>query len=343
MPEGRVAGIIGSLLAFVWAAAVSAKAQGEPQAFPEPLVEPLRPPFLDDFDPPTVDPARWTRMLGVQTGLGPAQNEPGLRLDGAGLAPPRSAELWSAPINLELGGPVRVGVIAAPSSARTTAPLLIEYRSAGGGWHELRRVPPGAAMPPGGLIIETLPADGLHRSARLRLRVELGAGLDGWTLHEVAIVPARHSLALAFQPDGNVAVSVEPADVLGRGGGDGSLIRFFEGATTATLSAPARTSRWVFERWEIGGRAYPDGQNVVTRLVDRDLAALAEYAVLGDMNGDGVVDRYDLDAFVLATVDPEGYADRYPDLDRLRRGDMNGDGVIDELDIEPFVERLLSP
>lgn len=343
MAERRASGIVGSLFLSGWLLALAAQAQVGSPPFPEPAVESLRPPFFDDFRSPNVDTARWSRALGVQAGFGPAHAEPGVRLDGTGQPPPRVAELWTAPVDLERSGPVRIGVIARPGSPQTAAPLVIEYLSAAGGWRELRRARPGAEVAAGGPYLDVLPADGQHRFARLRLRVELGTATDGWILREVAIVPARYSLTVVCRPECGVEVSVAPADLLGHAGGGSALMRFFEEPTLATLSAPARTNRWVFERWEIGGRTCPDGQNVVTRMVDRDLAALAEYAALGDLNGDGLVDRYDLDAFVLATVDREGYAERYPDLDRLRRGDMNGDGVIDELDIEPFVERLLAP
>lgn len=337
MPERFALGVIGWMLGLAWVAALPAQAQDLPPQFQEPVVEPLHPPFFDDFLSPNIDPARWTRALGVETG----QAEPGLRLEAAGQPPPRVAELCTAPINLEQVGPVKVGVIATPISSKTAAPLAIEYLSSGGDWRELRRAHPGPALPPGGLYLDTLPVDGQHRLARVRFRVVPGADTAGWSLREVAIVPARYSLRVACRSEGGIGVT--PPDLLGRTGGSSALMRFFEGPVTVTLFATARTSRQIFERWEIGGRAYPAGQNVVTHLVDCDLAVLAEYALLGDLNGDGVVDRYDLDAFVLATVNPKGYAERYPEIDRLRRGDMNGDGLIDELDIEPFVERLLSP
>ncbi len=336
MPGRVVRGIIGSVLALMWTAAVPGQAQ-DPPALIGSVLEPLRPPFLDDFHTPNIDPLRWSRAVGA------GQAESGLRLDGAGQPPPRMAELCTAPINLEQLGPVKVGVIATPLGSKTAAPLVIEYLSSGGDWRELRRAPSGPALPPGGLYLDTLPADGLHRLARVRFRVEPGAEAEGWNLREVAIVPARLSLTVACRLEGAIEIGLTPADLLGRTGGSGALMRFFEEPAVVTLSAPVRTARQVFEHWEIGGKVYPAGQNVVTRTVDRDLAVLAEYVRLGDLNGDGLVDRYDLDAFVLATVNPQGYAERYPELDRLRRGDMNGDGMIDELDIEPFVERLLSP
>jgi hypothetical protein len=68
--------------------------------------------------------------------------------------------------------------------------------------------------------------------------------------------------------------------------------------------------------------------------------AILWYA-LGDLNCDGVVNNFDIDPFVLALSDPAGYAQRYPDCDRML-ADCNGDGVVDNFDIDPFV-KLLSP
>jgi hypothetical protein len=59
------------------------------------------------------------------------------------------------------------------------------------------------------------------------------------------------------------------------------------------------------------------------------------------MNGDGELDKLDVDEFVLALTDPVCYGERYPDLDRVQRGDVNGDGEFDGLDVERFVELLL--
>ncbi len=60
---------------------------------------------------------------------------------------------------------------------------------------------------------------------------------------------------------------------------------------------------------------------------------------LGDLNCDGAVNFEDIDPFVLALAQPEGYADAYPGCDRLR-ADCNGDGVVDFDDIDAFVARI---
>ena len=61
--------------------------------------------------------------------------------------------------------------------------------------------------------------------------------------------------------------------------------------------------------------------------------------VCGDLNCDGIRDEYDVDVFVLALVNPAGYATAYPDCNILN-ADCNGDGNINALDIDPFVSAL---
>ena len=46
--------------------------------------------------------------------------------------------------------------------------------------------------------------------------------------------------------------------------------------------------------------------------------------------------------FVLALIDPAGYATAYPNCD-IMLADINGDGVVDAFDIDPFVELLTGP
>jgi len=59
----------------------------------------------------------------------------------------------------------------------------------------------------------------------------------------------------------------------------------------------------------------------------------------GDMNCDGLVNNFDIDAFVLAISDPAAYAAQYPDCNILN-GDINGDGVVNNFDIDPFVNLI---
>ncbi len=62
--------------------------------------------------------------------------------------------------------------------------------------------------------------------------------------------------------------------------------------------------------------------------------------VLGDMNGDLVVNNLDIVPFVTALVDPTGYAAQFPLLDPNARGDINQMNGLNNLDIVPFVNLL---
>ncbi len=61
----------------------------------------------------------------------------------------------------------------------------------------------------------------------------------------------------------------------------------------------------------------------------------------GDLNCDGVADFSDINAFVLALVDPEGYEDQYPNCDILN-ADVGENGASGFDDINAFVSLLTS-
>lgn len=61
----------------------------------------------------------------------------------------------------------------------------------------------------------------------------------------------------------------------------------------------------------------------------------------GDCNCDGAVDNFDVDAFVLALVNPLGYVLDYPGCSTLS-ADVNNDGSVTNLDIDPFISCLIS-
>jgi len=62
----------------------------------------------------------------------------------------------------------------------------------------------------------------------------------------------------------------------------------------------------------------------------------------GDLNGDRLVNNFDIDPFALALSDPVGYAGAFPGLDgsRIDHGDLNCDGVFDNFDVDAFTLRL---
>ena len=60
----------------------------------------------------------------------------------------------------------------------------------------------------------------------------------------------------------------------------------------------------------------------------------------GDLNCDGAINNFDIDAFVMAVTHPAQYAATYPNCDRVL-ADINGDGAVNNFDVEPFVQLLI--
>lgn len=65
--------------------------------------------------------------------------------------------------------------------------------------------------------------------------------------------------------------------------------------------------------------------------------------LLGDLNGDGLFDNDDIDAFVMALTDRPGFEALYPWVDPDLAGDFSGDDRLTNRDIAGFVDRLTSP
>ena len=65
--------------------------------------------------------------------------------------------------------------------------------------------------------------------------------------------------------------------------------------------------------------------------------------IVGDMDGNGVVDNFDIQPFELALADREAYETAFKALtDAERRGDIDDDGDFDNFDIQPFEALLTS-
>ncbi len=105
--------------------------------------------------------------------------------------------------------------------------------------------------------------------------------------------------------------------------------------TTVTVTAiPA--DHWRFDVW--GGDLH-GSTNPTTITMDGNHSISATFGVIGDLNCDGLVYFDDINAFVLALGDPNGYHAAYPDCEILH-GDCNQDGVLNFSDINPFVAIL---
>jgi hypothetical protein len=62
-------------------------------------------------------------------------------------------------------------------------------------------------------------------------------------------------------------------------------------------------------------------------------------AARGDVNCDGRIDAFDVEAFILALFDPSEYMIRFPECD-IKIADMNDDNFVDRRDIGPFLDVL---
>ncbi|HWL94720.1 MAG TPA: LamG-like jellyroll fold domain-containing protein [Phycisphaerae bacterium] len=60
----------------------------------------------------------------------------------------------------------------------------------------------------------------------------------------------------------------------------------------------------------------------------------------GDSNCDGHFNGLDIDAFLIASLDPQGYEQQFPLCD-IADGDFTGDSTVDIADVPMFVQRLL--
>ena len=110
---------------------------------------------------------------------------------------------------------------------------------------------------------------------------------------------------------------------------------FVSGATTTTLTltdvSEADSGNYVLS-----------ATSICEQTTTSAVAAVTPRCFLrGDCNCDGTIDNFDLDAFVLALINPLSFSIEYPQCDPLA-ADINGDGVVTNFDIDPFVLCLTS-
>ena len=103
------------------------------------------------------------------------------------------------------------------------------------------------------------------------------------------------------------------------------------GANGAALTIGALTP-------EVAGSYDVVVSNAITSTVSES-ALVSGYLFHGDLNCDGLLNYGDIDPFVLALTDPDGYANAHADCSR-DRADCNGDALVNYGDIDPFVDLL---
>lgn len=109
----------------------------------------------------------------------------------------------------------------------------------------------------------------------------------------------------------------------------------YQGATTPTLTI-LNVSQ------ELAGNYVSSATNICEQTTTSAVAVVAPRCFTrGDCNCDGVIDNFDLDAFVLALINPISFSIEYPQCDPLA-ADINGDGVVTNFDIDPFIHCLIA-
>lgn len=169
-----------------------------------------------------------------------------------------------------------------------------------------------------------------------------GDGTAGGMSGTITVLPPVQNVTLDIRsiPNDGIAISISPNDNQNNGNGVTPFTRTYTAGALVTLTAPLRPNGLAFWRWRQDNTPLAADQNILVLAASNTMLE-AEYVVLGDMNGDGDINNFDIDPFVLALVDPDGYATAFPGLDRLRLGDIDGDGNMNNFDIDPFVNLLI--
>ena len=110
---------------------------------------------------------------------------------------------------------------------------------------------------------------------------------------------------------------------------------------TFDIASVADNQATVYVRWTMGetdGSWLYSGWNIDDVAI-YGLAPSDPLYAPGDMNCDYAVDFQDINPFILALSNPEGYATAFPECS-LMLGDCNDDGEVDFRDINPFVLML---
>jgi len=125
----------------------------------------------------------------------------------------------------------------------------------------------------------------------------------------------------------------------------GRTTRLASGVTTNVIG-DSNTGPWVTSQnpgawtWSQSANGWGNGLSLAAAVEATITAAFAP--ILGDMDGDGDRDNFDIQPFENALTSSTEYLATYPRLtDYQLRGDIDGDGDFDNFDIQPF-ESLLT-
>ncbi|MBN2447343.1 MAG: ankyrin repeat domain-containing protein [Phycisphaerae bacterium] len=166
------------------------------------------------------------------------------------------------------------------------------------------------------------------------------SGTVGWTQYTTTLSIAPHTLTWEYTKDSNTSSGSDTAwiddlEVVDDSTAWTDIVALTPvGATSTAWTPPAEGNTYrVRVRAVYGGSTYGDWDES-----DADFE-VGPGGVTGDMNCDGAVDVFDIDAFVLAITNASGYAAAYPECD-INLADCNGDASVDVFDIDAFVDTV---
>lgn len=204
---------------------------------------------------------------------------------------------------------------------------------------DVLHLPPAEAGGEGTLLVSDPTQDVIHRFSMVGTRQSTFAALSSF----------RFPAQLCRRSNGNVLVVDTFAHRILEFTGDGTLVR----------QLPVLRPRGIAEL--PGGDLLVSSEQGILRVEGRTWAAVARLVpgfpagayrflaglrctspfVIGDMNGDGEIDFFDIEPFIMALTDPMTYDATFPQVDRICTGDINGNGTLNNMDVQPFIELLL--
>ncbi len=129
------------------------------------------------------------------------------------------------------------------------------------------------------------------------------------------------------------------------------LYEYIDEAELVSVDVSSIVSRWLVDDeinhgFYVGALNTDNGWQIFSSgAADTALAPMLRVVVKtyikGDANGDGSFDFGDLEPFVLALIDPEGFAAQFPNVNPDLVLDFDGDGSLSFGDIDGFVNALL--
>lgn len=105
------------------------------------------------------------------------------------------------------------------------------------------------------------------------------------------------------------------------------------------LTAKPENPAWRLSHWLVGDDRVDSTTLELNATTNETIRAV--FYLPGDFNGDQQLSLVDVEAIILALGDPEAYARRFPGIDLAVVGDIDGDGLFNEADVEAFVDLLV--